>query len=535
VSGEATITFTCGDHRDRAASAQCSECGKTLCDACRVVEDDAVYCRRCAPAGTRRRLHRDLIVYGCLWLLIGVAYVVCLRTHAVWYNLEMSRWVEEGRYWRARALLAIDPTYADAETYGVLNWHPLHKAAEHGRTDFIELFLDCGADPDAPGGGGWRPLHVAAFERQTRAVAMLLEAGANPNVADENGMTPLAWATMVGYEPTIELLLGAGADPCAAGEEGFSALHIAVRRGECALVEEFAQGRTLTAGAVRNGETPLHYAAQRGEVAMVRALAAGGLDLDLRTPWWSTEPCALPEPPDLSSQFLASATIIPMELMHMDERGLSYGDVSALHLATKGGHVDVVAALLVAGADANAANERGRRPLHWAATLGNADASAVLVKSGADANARDEHGRTPLHLAAREGRLEIVKLLVEAGADVTAQYASSEDDMFIGSPGRRMGFGGGPGYFYTTEWTTEDTEARTAMREARWHDHDEVAAYLEERMPPLAEPTLVKVTFEKDEGGRTVTTVYEDEAARAWKQDWERAQQQKRTPVAPRR
>jgi ankyrin repeat protein len=79
--------------------------------------------------------------------------------------------------------------------------------------------------------------------------------------------------------------------------------------------------------------------------------------------------------------------------------------------------LDIVKALLAAGAKPNVSNRYGVTPLHEAATIGSAPVVNALLRAGAQVNAVYGEGETALMLASRSGSVESVKLLLEAGAD----------------------------------------------------------------------------------------------------------------------
>ena len=94
---------------------------------------------------------------------------------------------------------------------------------------------------------------------------------------------------------------------------------------------------------------------------------------------------------------------------------------TALHWAVHRNALDIMDALLAAGARPGVANDYGVTPLSLASVNGSAPAIERLVKAGAQVNQPLPSGETPLMTAARVGRLDAVRALVTAGADVNAR------------------------------------------------------------------------------------------------------------------
>lgn len=74
--------------------------------------------------------------------------------------------------------------------------------------------------------------------------------------------------------------------------------------------------------------------------------------------------------------------------------------------------IDVVSALLKAGADANAAENMGATALHAAARRGDEAIVRMLLDAGANARVRSSLGRTPWITAVHTGNDRVLKSLL---------------------------------------------------------------------------------------------------------------------------
>jgi len=91
---------------------------------------------------------------------------------------------------------------------------------------------------------------------------------------------------------------------------------------------------------------------------------------------------------------------------------------TALRRAIQGGDMNQVRSLLRQGADPDAPDAAGNRPLLDAAAAGQPEAVRLLLAAGARVNATTPTGRTALIEAADRGQMETARVLIAAGADL---------------------------------------------------------------------------------------------------------------------
>ena len=98
-----------------------------------------------------------------------------------------------------------------------------------------------------------------------------------------------------------------------------------------------------------------------------------------------------------------------------------YGGHTALQAAAQNGHVEVIAALVGAGAEADAEDRDGDRAAHHAAFGDESAALRALAGAGADLNARNRRRQTPLHIAVNKGHLAVVRTLLQLAVHPSLQ------------------------------------------------------------------------------------------------------------------
>jgi ankyrin repeat protein len=273
---------------------------------------------------------------------------------------------------------------------------PLMNAAAFGSVETMRLLIDKGADVQARSAGNATALMWAATDRAK--VALLVEKGADVNATSELGHTPLMLAAMSdNSSAVVRLLLERGADPKPVAKADKLTALIAASRGN-----DLESIRLLTAAggdvnaADLAGATPLMYASSHGNFAAVTLLLARGANVNAV----SAPPGAVPG-------------------SHVKNGIIQIGRLTPLLVAAaNGGPVEVVNALIAAGADVNARDARGLTVLMTAVATDHGDPAIVrtLVAKKADLTATDVNGETALDWARKAGNTPDAAILKRAGA-----------------------------------------------------------------------------------------------------------------------
>ena len=385
----------------------------------------------------------------------------------------LERACENGSAAMVKKLLAANAEVNAAQASGLT---PLMTAARTGKLAVVETLLAHGANVNAPT-ARTRSTAVmwAVAERHTDIVRLLLQNGADPHVSTSDGFTPLLYAAHNGDIAMAKVLLEAGVDINATGVDGTHPLPYAIilRQDAFALF-------LLEQGADPNGSMggigALHAAA--GSVApwlgewnrrhgdgrwrsifgtrvlpagrrllLITKLLARGANPNARITTTATMDMGDKGYPtkgafetySLGTGDLRGATPLWVAANASSGRatfaGFNSGNSSTADQVDSS--VEILRALLAAGADQQLTTNDGTTPLMAAAGLGlrsfsprdprgrrsvAAEAAVkVLLEAGADVNATNEADFTALHGAAFRGLNEVIVYLVEQGADINGR------------------------------------------------------------------------------------------------------------------
>lgn len=295
---------------------------------------------------------------------------------------------------------------------------PLEHACRAGNADLVDPLLEAGADATATcrgtGEDGGTLLHAAASGGSERVVSSLLNSGAaeNINALDSKCRTPLQVAVRAGQHSVAKVLISAGADLNSTMTEAILEGH-----------ERLAHDLLLAGSDVNQAElcyfrgTPLTFAAAKGYEQLVRALLDRGADTSLTVIGSTALHLAV------RGGHLSTVEVLLAAGMTVDP--IDSNGQTALHIAATctSNTTALIDTLVAAGADVGARHHalgEGHRPLHTAAHAENCEAALALVqRHGADVDAADSSGGRPLHDACKRMHSEMVELLLGWGADET--------------------------------------------------------------------------------------------------------------------
>ncbi|XP_077364943.1 transient receptor potential cation channel subfamily A member 1-like [Festucalex cinctus] len=301
---------------------------------------------------------------------------------------------------------------------------PLHLACTQGAIDVVKMMLcSHGRVEDIinlKDGACQTPLHKATIFDHIDLAEYLISLGADVNSVDYKDNTPLLLATSCGAWRTVALLLSKGVNVNLTDRFGCNFLHLAIlqSKGLKNLPEDVLQRssvKALLSCEDNEGCTPLHYACRLGIHDSVRNMLglSGQLGLACKSKDKKSALHFAAQYGRINTCHRLLETITDSRLLNEgDERGLT-----PLHLASRGGHTQVVGLLMRKGALFHS-DYKGWTCLHHAASEGYTQTMDIILSADMKLlDKTDEDGNSALHIAARMGHVAAVMVMVNRGAE----------------------------------------------------------------------------------------------------------------------
>jgi serine/threonine-protein phosphatase 6 regulatory ankyrin repeat subunit B len=231
----------------------------------------------------------------------------------------------------------------------------------------------------------------------------------------KDGKSPIIIAIEKGFNmDVVKLLLSYNADVNVGG----NALYHACEYNQSKIVKILLEHSTVDINhqSYYNNYTPIMYASCQGYIDIVQTIIEHGPDINISTSNGMTALMLA-----CSSQYHGSDEIVSMLLAYGTSNALHKLDINAmntykataLHLACKSKHKDIIHTLLNHGVNVNMKDHVGFTPIAITCKCGgNLEIAKLLIEYGADVNIRDREGYSVLCIACRYKELEMVILFL---------------------------------------------------------------------------------------------------------------------------
>ncbi|KAI7792837.1 transient receptor potential cation channel subfamily A member 1b [Triplophysa rosa] len=270
---------------------------------------------------------------------------------------------------------------------------PLHYASAGGNLDAIRLIVSVvgSEELNAQDEQGRTALHWAVERNQTQSCALLLELRADPNILNTAMMAPLHLAVTNKYNHLVELLLACDrTDPNLEGDLGNTPAMMACSSNNCQAFQTLFKHGAKMCSQNKLGHYAIHTVAFAGAKESMEMALKIGEEMGIST------------------------------LVHINY--LDKTKSSPLHLAVRGGNIEVIKLCIAKGARVDQQQCDKSTALHFACTQGATEAVKIMLSSYDRVeeiiNIRDGANQTPLHRATLFDHIELAEYLVSKGAEI---------------------------------------------------------------------------------------------------------------------
>ncbi|MBL6664388.1 MAG: ankyrin repeat domain-containing protein [Rickettsiales bacterium] len=301
-----------------------------------------------------------------------------------------------------------------------------------GETKYSLYLLFRGADPNLTDKNGWTALMLSSAHGKIAHVKNLVQnKNTNLDCVDNSGRGALVFAIEQGHEDIAFLLLEAGANPNIVDREGYTPLMFAIDKNSRndLIVKLIEKSNIDTINAVaqsmdllRKRSTALLLAIHHSSVDIVKKMLERGADPNIRNDWGNN---ALIEAA-IHGQFENLLAILESNVVDIDAQN-SFGTTALLESIECYDHFKVQI-LLDRGANPNIATSTGFTPLMSAVRSGDINMVAYLLLHGANLKNIDDRGRTAADYARDLNFTEIVNLLHEDSVLISKEDKDQDID-----------------------------------------------------------------------------------------------------------
>ena len=335
-------------------------------------------CVGCPSSGDQSSIAKDLPYISLIHYAARVGNLMLLTSHDS-TDMKLKDYIHHERYHQETLLIA----------------------CRHNRIKIVEYLVQL-AEYDVSDG---RAVNAAAAAGHADVLQCLL--WLNQYQVKQQGHIPLLLAAECGHEAIILLLAEAGVDFFGYEERNLETIIASRALGNYVSLEIprpsqlFAQ--TATAA--------LHLAISNGHAAATHLL----LDYVGLIPNISLQVAAESGHSALVELLLENDASFPMR-----------ANETPVHLAAKGGYINVLETFKRWDLIKENVNQQGQTPLHSAAIGGHEKAIHWLAENGANVNAFDFNDRSPLYYATKLGNETAVRVLLGLGATIFDETGVAE-------------------------------------------------------------------------------------------------------------
>ena len=289
----------------------------------------------------------------------------------------------------------------------------LHVAAKFGLDWLVAVFLQQGAVVNARDSRKRTPLHEAAAGGHTNVMKSLLERGANPESRDERRQNAMDLTAGEVYESATRLLLQEKSLP-----NMQQVICVAATKGHLGVLRLVLESLKKTPKKVTYIGTALIDASICGRESSIRLLLK---ELEkLENLEMSEKQSSLDSA--LIQSYGNDNSVVIMQLLLDHGADPSKG----LYRAAKKCEIADAKRLLDRGANIEAVNSKGDRPIHLLLRSPEPPDKLqrflkLLLERGADIDAYGSDKKTPLIILAERGHAKLVQQLLDNGADILAK------------------------------------------------------------------------------------------------------------------